>query len=197
VPRRAFAKTGYIAPLIIGTTPAIIAERAPGIVASNLAGLTVTRRAQVRAMVHPAAGPWIPPSTGPQNTIYDIYMDYLTAPGGSWGIAGAALLTTVYVGLQLWGAYQVGYGIGSGIAWFLSSYCPGTWAAIGDGIGAVMDHLEAGSGLEEYILSQEFGVPLAEIMTPTGDIGAWGTMDLSASYWGGNDGGGGLCLNGC
>jgi hypothetical protein len=179
---------------VIGTTPADIAERAPGIVAANLAALSATRRAQVKERM---AGPWIPPSTGPQNTVYLIYLDYLTAPGGSWGIYASGLLTTVYVGLALWGAYKTGYAIGTGISWLLSNYCPDVWIAIGDGIGTIMDRLESGSGLEEYVLTGLFGVQLSNLMTTGGDIGPWGTMDLSEEYFGGTDGGGGLCLNGC
>lgn len=64
-----------------------------------------------------AAG--VPPSTGLDSTLQEIYLDFRTFPGGSLGPTAAAWETCTYAIFNLSAAYGAGYVVGSGLNWLL------------------------------------------------------------------------------
>jgi hypothetical protein len=131
-------------------------------------------------------GPFVPPSTGIDNTLYEIYLDFRTAPFGSATAASALLETAVFAGGLLYGSYQFGQTVGGGMAWLISTYDPPLWAAIGYNTSGLVNMMNAVGGAansfaqgfwEWHIDEAYFSVPLWDFGSFSAVLGDLGLLD--------------------
>lgn len=69
------------------------------------------------------------------NTLYEIYLDYRTAPIGSLSVRSALVETSIFAGKRLAPAFTTGYAIGTGLNILINTYEP----SLGDTIGGTLN----------------------------------------------------------
>lgn len=130
--------------------------------------------------------PFVPPSTGINDTLYDIYLDFRTAPYGAASSSIAMLQTTVYAAVLLRLSYNFGQEIGGGLHWLIVNYDPPLDNAIGadmawivSTVTSIGDATTSGiRGFWEWQLNTDFfQVPMIDLGSPYIGMGDWGVMD--------------------
>ncbi|AMP06559.1 hypothetical protein [Collimonas pratensis] len=112
-------------------------------------------------------------------TIYEIYLEYRTAPIGSLGPSAAIAETSIFSGAHLWAAWQAGTYIGTGINALINTYDPQLGDAIGGTIYGMVENIySAGNSIQQGHYEQGLDNLLG------GSIGARGeaTGNYSGDY---------------
>jgi hypothetical protein len=138
-----------------------------------------------KAVTRGASGtpPFVPPSTGINNTLQEIYLDFRTAPYGGATTASALLETTVFAAVLLQGSYQFGQTVGNGLSWLIQKYDPALDNAIGADIAWVVNLVtNIGNGVskgfwEWQLDSTFFQVPLDDFGSFADGLGDFGVLD--------------------
>ncbi len=103
--------------------------------------------------IHPAGGGGPSPTVG--MTLYEIYLDFRTAPIGSLSVSGALYETASFAGSKLfgpYGAFTTGYALGTALSDLIQNYAPDLWVDIGEYVAADVDALSY--GLDDEPLTQ-------------------------------------------
>ena len=129
-------------------------------------------------------------------TIYEIYLDFRTAPIGSLGVRAAIFETTLLVSGATGLAWQAGTWAGTNLVGpFIQWVSPTTWDAIGGTINQIVENLErAASGVDRGNAEAEASTyfqlgPIAELLEATG--GDYAVCQPWSDWSDGGGGGGG------
>ncbi|WP_211454773.1 hypothetical protein [Collimonas antrihumi] len=76
-------------------------------------------------------------------TIYEIYLEFRTAPIGSLAASSAIAETAIFTGGRLLPAFGAGYEVGTGINYLITSYAPELGDAIGGTIYGIIQNINA------------------------------------------------------
>jgi hypothetical protein len=152
---------------IIGHSPAEIHARFAGIIEKNLEGndrikaLSPKELADLAFTYHEAGGTKLEatfndrfatfhtaaasaaPNVG--MTLEEIYLDFRTAPIGALGVEAALYETFMFAGVEVWGAAQFGWSLGTEIGNLIKTYDPSLDAAINNFIATEVENFMSAS----------------------------------------------------
>lgn len=153
---------------------------APARVAQQFFALPQLSGTQSSSIVAAAAGAAVAQPAGKLGyTIYEIYLDYRTAPFGSLGVSDALYETASDVASGVGWAWLGGVTLGTGINDLIETYDPSLEDAIGGTVGGMAQDIQDATteliqGNYEYSFDQLFGMPLPE--DTSGDFGVVSPM---------------------
>lgn len=110
-------------------------------------------------------------------TIYEIYLEYRTAPIGSLTARSAIAETAIFSGSRLLPAFGAGYEVGTGINYLITNYAPDLGDAIGGTIYGMIQNINAAAS---NIQRGQYEQGLDNLLG--GSIGARG--DVTGNYSG-------------
>ena len=131
-------------------------------------------------------------SPNPGMTIYEIYLEYRTAPVGAMGVSAALVETGMYSGMYLGVAWGVGTGIGTFLNNMINTYFPAVGNAIGATVASIVDGIAGAVGAVGNAIG-ELGNTLNNIFgegapkqdepnVPLEDNGDWAIMAPVSDY---------------
>jgi hypothetical protein len=74
-------------------------------------------------------------------TLYEIYLDFRTAPVGALGRAGSLWETGVVASTPLYRSFLGGVAVGAAVGFLIQNYAPDLWNSIGAGVASAVDLL--------------------------------------------------------
>ncbi|WP_147293168.1 hypothetical protein [Dyella monticola] len=133
-------------------------------------------------LMSPMAGP----APNIDMTLYDIYLEFRTAPIGNLSVKSAIAETGLFSASRLLPAYGTGALIGAGINSLIDTYDPALGDAIGGTIAGMVDATnqswsEIKQGQYQASFDALFGYPISGSGNPSGDFGEFEPMEV---YWG-------------
>jgi hypothetical protein len=121
-------------------------------------------------------------------TLHEIYLEFRTAPVGSLSVGGSLYETAAFAATRMSVAFTTGYAIGTGMAWIIETYSPGTWDTIGGTVyTATQNVMDAGDYMQrgEYLsaLDAVFGSWQMDFGDAFGDYSGDWSLFNEYDFW--------------